>query len=59
MTFDMQVIISFYLFMLCAVASNKEQSVKSFKSQFMMVGMSCIGYVIFLLVQMVSGFIGK
>lgn len=57
MTIDIQVMLAFYLFMVLAVASNPEQKISSFKSQFMMVGMTVIGWVIFSLITIIITFL--
>jgi hypothetical protein len=57
MTIDIQVLLTFYIFMLLCVASNKEMRVKEFKAQFMMVGLSVIGWCLFKMVELFSGFI--
>ena len=57
MAIDIQVLLTFYIFMLLCVATNKEMSVKEFKSQFMVVGLSVIGWCIFKMVELFSGLI--
>lgn len=56
MSIDIQVMLTFFIFMIICVATNKEMSVKEFKSQILMVMMSGIGWAIFKLISIVNGF---
>jgi len=56
MSIDIQVMLTFFIFMIICVATNKEMSVKEFKSQILMVMMSGIGWAIFKLINIVNGF---
>lgn len=57
MTIDIQILLTFYMFMVICVASNNEMSIKEFKSQFLMVMMSMIGWLMFKGIQFISSFI--
>jgi len=56
MSIDIQVMLTFFIFMIICVATNKDMSVKEFKSQILMVMMSGIGWAIFKLINIANGF---
>lgn len=57
MTIDIQIMLTFYLFMLICVATNKDMSIREFKSQVLMVMMSGVGWLLFKGVQFINSFI--
>jgi len=57
MTIDIQIMLTFYLFMLICVATNNDMTIQSFKSQITMVMMSGVGWLLFKGVQLINSFI--
>jgi hypothetical protein len=57
MTIDIQIMLTFYLFMLICVATNNDMTIQSFKSQISMVMMSGVGWLLFKGVQFINSFI--
>ena len=58
MVIDIQVLLTFYIFLLVCVATNKDMQVREFKSQILIVMMSAIiGWLMFKCIQFISSFI--